>query len=56
MQSETVLSSLFAPIFGNGAGVGMALLYVVCAIAMFAVGAVGFRLPQLRSVEGGISK
>ena len=46
MQSETILSSLFAPIFGKGAGAGMALLYVLCAIAMFAVGAIGFRLPH----------
>ena len=44
MQSETILSSLFAPIFGNGAGAGMALLYVGCAIAMFAVGAFAQRL------------
>ena len=51
MQSETILSSLFAPIFGNGAGAGMALLYVCCAIAMFAVGAIGFKLPQLRWLE-----
>ena len=34
MQSETILSSLFAPIFGNGAGAGMALLYVGCAISL----------------------
>ncbi|HHP7231723.1 MAG TPA: MFS transporter, partial [Xenococcaceae cyanobacterium] len=47
MQSETILSSLFAPIFGNGAGAGIALLYVGCAIAMFLTGAVGYRLPQL---------
>lgn len=51
MQSETFLSSLFAPIFGNGAGAGMALLYVSCAIAMFAVGAIGFKLPQLHQLE-----
>ena len=51
MQSETILSSLFAPIFGNGAGAGMALLYVGCAIAMFTVGAVGFKLPQLRQLD-----
>ena len=51
MQSQSVLSSLFAPIFGNGAGAGMALLYVGCAIAMFTVGAVGFRLPQLHQLE-----
>ncbi|PSB09510.1 MFS transporter [Pleurocapsa sp. CCALA 161] len=47
MQSDTILSSLFVPIFGNGAGAGMALLYVGCAIAMFLVGLVGFKLPQL---------
>ena len=52
MQSDTILSSLFAPIFGNSAGAGMALLYVSCAIAMFTVGAVGFKLPQLRQLEG----
>ena len=51
MQSETILSSLFAPIFGNDAGAGMALLYVLCAISMFLVGAVGFRLPQLRQLD-----
>ena len=34
MQSETILSSLFAPIFGNSSGAGMALLYVVCAISL----------------------
>ena len=44
MQSETILSSLFAPIFGRSAGAEMALLYVVCAIAMFAVGAFAQRL------------
>ena len=56
MQSDTILSSLFAPMFGNGAGAGMALLYVGCAIAMFLVGAVGFRLPQLRPLEDRVSQ
>jgi hypothetical protein len=51
MQSQNGFSSLFAPIFGNDAGAGMALLYVVCAIAMFLVGAIGFRLPQLYQLE-----
>ena len=51
MQSDTILNSLFAPIFGSGAGAGMALLYVACAIAMFLVGVAGFRLPQLRQLE-----
>lgn len=56
MQSETILSSLFAPIFGNSAGAGMALLYVGCAIAMFVVGVVGYRLPQLQQLEDIVSK
>ena len=51
MQSQNSFSSLFAPIFGNGAGAGMALLYVGCAIAMFSIGVVGFRLPQLHRLE-----
>ncbi|MBE9045816.1 hypothetical protein IQ255_15625 [Pleurocapsales cyanobacterium LEGE 10410] len=42
---------MFAPIFGNGAGAEMALLYVGCAIAMFLVGVVGYRLPQLKQLE-----
>ncbi|MEM7062482.1 MAG: MFS transporter [Cyanobacteria bacterium P01_B01_bin.77] len=51
MRSQTISSKLLAPIFGNGAGAGMALLYVFCAIAMFAIGAVGYRLPQLYRLE-----
>lgn len=51
MQSETILSSLFSPIFGNGAGAGMALLYVSCAIAMFLVGVVSYQLPQIHQME-----
>ncbi|BAU65703.1 major facilitator family transporter [Stanieria sp. NIES-3757] len=48
MQSQSLLNSLFAPIFGTGRGAGMALLYVFTAIAMFLVGVIGYRLPQLR--------
>ena len=51
MRSPTILSSLFAPIFGNGAGAGIALLYVSCSIAMFAIGAMGYRMPQLYRLE-----
>ncbi|WP_233219911.1 hypothetical protein [Pleurocapsa sp. CCALA 161] len=51
MQSETILSSLFAPMFGNGAGAGMALLYVSCAIAMVLIGTVGYQLPQLNRLD-----
>ena len=56
MQSQNSFSSLFAPIFGNSAGAGMALLYVVCAIAMFLVGAIGFKLPQLHQLENAVSQ
>ncbi|MEL6440936.1 MAG: MFS transporter [Cyanobacteria bacterium J06621_8] len=55
MQSQNILSLLFAPIFGNDAGAGMALLYTTCAIAMFAVGAVGYLLPQLSRLEDKVS-
>lgn len=51
MRSQTVLSALFSPIFGSNAGAGMALLYVFCAIAMFSIGAIGYRLPQLYRLE-----
>jgi hypothetical protein len=56
MQSSTILSSLISPIFGNGAGAGMALLYVSCAIAMFLIGAVGFKSPQLDRLENRVSQ
>ena len=42
---------LLVTAFGNNSGAGMALLYVSCAIAMFTVGAVGYRLPQLHQLE-----
>ncbi|MGL5079009.1 MAG: MFS transporter, partial [Waterburya sp.] len=51
MQSRNILSSLFAPIFGNQPGAGMALLYVITAIAMFLIGAIGYRLSSLRQLE-----
>lgn len=51
MQSPGPLPALFAPIFGTGAGAGMALLYVGSAIAMLLVGIIGFRMPQLRLIE-----
>ena len=51
MQSPGMLQSMFAPIFGTGAGAGMVLLYVGSAIAMLLVGIFGFRMPQLRLIE-----
>ncbi len=56
MQSQNSFSSLFALIFGSGAGAGMALLYVICAVAMFSIGAFGFKLPQLRRLEDTVSE
>lgn len=54
MQSETILSSLFSPIFGNSTGAGMALLYVSCAIAMLLTGAVSYKLPQLNRLGNSL--
>ena len=51
MQSPNILSSLFAPIFGTATGAGMALLYVFSAFAMFLIGFMGCRLPQLYQIE-----
>ncbi|MEM6610973.1 MAG: MFS transporter [Cyanobacteria bacterium P01_C01_bin.72] len=51
MQSENTFSSLLTPIFGSAAGAGMAVLYVACAIAMFTVGVVGYRLPRLSRLD-----
>lgn len=56
MQSDTILSSLFAPIFAGSAGAGMALLYVSCAIAMLLVGAISFRLLLLNQLEDTTSE
>ena len=38
-------------IFGTGAGAGIAMLYVICAVCMFLVGLIGFYVPSLRNVE-----
>ncbi|MDJ0535627.1 MAG: MFS transporter [Xenococcaceae cyanobacterium MO_207.B15] len=47
MQSPSILSSIFSPIFGTNPGAGMALLYVMSAMSMFLIGVVGYKLPQL---------
>ncbi|VEP15201.1 Major facilitator family transporter (fragment) [Hyella patelloides LEGE 07179] len=51
MQSSNILNFLFAPIFGTNPGSGMALLYVISALAMFLIGIVGYKLPQLSQIE-----
>ncbi|MDZ8104808.1 MAG: MFS transporter [Nostoc sp. DedQUE12a] len=38
-------------IFGNNAGAGIALLYVICAMCMLLVGCAGFYIPHLRDVD-----
>lgn len=43
--------SVFGGIFGTGAGAGIALLYVICAVCMFLIGLAGFYIPLLRNVE-----
>jgi hypothetical protein len=47
---------MFGWLFGTSSGSGIALLYVVSAIAMFLIGAVGFRLPQLHQLENRVSE
>ena len=45
------LSQLFRYSLGTGDGVGMALLYIFCALAMMAIGISGWFLPHLKTVE-----
>ncbi len=42
---------IFGGIFGTGAGAGIALLYVICAVRMLLVGIGGFYVPLLWNVE-----
>ncbi|MGD1900093.1 MAG: MFS transporter [Phormidesmis sp.] len=51
MQSTTVLSTLFSPLFGNSTGSGMALMYAISALIMATVGVGGYCFGQLRDVE-----
>ncbi|MEM8675410.1 MAG: MFS transporter [Cyanobacteria bacterium P01_G01_bin.67] len=51
MQPEGALSGIFGSIFGTGSGSGMALLYVVTAIWMVAIGISGYFSTVLLGVE-----
>ncbi|MGD1936993.1 MAG: MFS transporter [Cyanophyceae cyanobacterium] len=51
MGSPVGLARWFVPVFGSGSGAGLAMLYVLCAIAMALVGLAGFCLPALQSLE-----
>lgn len=50
-----VLAPFLGGIFGTGAGVGMALLYVLSSVSLLLVGMGGYALPVLRDVEDGIT-
>ncbi|NJN74109.1 MAG: MFS transporter [Limnothrix sp. RL_2_0] len=51
MRSDGLFANTFSPIFGSGAGSGMAMLYSSCAVAMLVVGISGFYLSQLMKIE-----
>lgn len=51
MMPEGNLAPIFREILGTGSGVGMALLYVVCALCMLLIGIGGYAFPALRDVE-----
>ncbi|WP_228037823.1 MFS transporter [Nodosilinea sp. LEGE 06152] len=50
------LANLLGGVVGTGPGAGMALLYVVCALAMVGVGLVGYWIPELKRLEHPLPK
>lgn len=51
MSSSGLLAPGFSRFFGTGAGAGMALLFVLCAIWMVLTGLCGYAFPLSRQVE-----
>ncbi|MEO1348166.1 MAG: MFS transporter [Cyanobacteria bacterium J06635_15] len=51
MSPGSSLSKLFGPAFGTGPGIGMALLYVLCALSMTFVGISGCLISQLKALD-----
>ncbi|MEL7227714.1 MAG: MFS transporter, partial [Cyanobacteria bacterium J06576_12] len=51
MQAEGAISAVFSPLFGNGPGSGMALMYAIASALMALVGLGGYSFRQLRGVE-----
>ncbi|RUR75926.1 hypothetical protein ACF3DV_26760 [Chlorogloeopsis fritschii PCC 9212] len=49
------LVGILGGIFGTGTGAGIAMLYVICAMCMFLIGLIGFRVSSLRNLEKTIS-
>jgi MFS transporter, DHA3 family, macrolide efflux protein len=45
------LVNVLGRLFGTGTGAGFALLYVICAMCMFLIGLIGFRVQSLQNLE-----
>lgn len=56
MMSGGFLAPMFGWLFGTSSGSGIAFLYVISAIAMFFLGLVGYRLPQLNRLDNRASE
>ncbi|MEM8779638.1 MAG: MFS transporter [Cyanobacteria bacterium P01_G01_bin.49] len=51
MRSGQWLASIFGWLLGTEKGSGIALLYVICSLAMLLIGLGGYALPRLRNLE-----
>jgi len=51
MMSEGFLAPIFGGLFGTEKGSGIALLYVICALAMLLIGLSGYAVRRLRDLE-----
>ena len=49
MMSNSGLANWLSPLFGRGAGTGMAVLYTACSAALLLLGISGFFVPSLRA-------
>lgn len=54
MKSKNLFTSILGRIFGTGAGAGMSVLYVLCALCMLIVGVCGYQFRILRNLEKSI--
>jgi DHA3 family macrolide efflux protein-like MFS transporter len=51
LQSGGFLAQLFSPLFGNGTGAGISLLYSLSAAWMVLIGGVGYMMQRVRQIE-----
>ena len=51
MAPGGTLTSWLSPIFGSGAGAGMAFLYVLCSLLIVLVGSVGSLIDSLKKID-----